>query len=288
MDAGKGAEGDKPAIEVDPAVTSRHFAELERRKAAIAAQEKRIAEQRKAEEPDRKAFEEFRRAREEAKKDPFKAFTTLGLTADDIALALTTAPPVPTETDGLKAELDAIKAELAAEKERKASVAANEAEARGLAIAKENIGKIIAEPEFAVVRKHGETGVKLILDVMEAHFEETKKQTGVGVIVPYKVAITHVAKHYAEVAAAAKAAEEESKAQQEAAAKTAPDPKDPKTAKAKDQAEKPVVISNKTAADTPPSAQPSDAAANKARAIRLLNDRMAAKRAAFASKGAKQ
>lgn len=268
-----------PKIEVSDGV-SKHFAELERRKAAFErdrqADKAARAERERAEEADRKAFEEFRSNRDSAKKDPFKAFATLGLTHDDIAKALLQAPAEPSPVDALQAKLDKLQAKIDADEAARRQSSQQEIDTRNIALVRTNIAKTLEAPEFEATR-NVDGGSELVFDVMTSHWEKTKAETGTGEVLPYKQAAAAVESYLEKIAA--KATETAKwKARSNPAAAKAEAPKAQKTPEAKGQ--RPITITNKINADTPPGNQPSDNAANRERAIRVLTERMAAKRAA--------
>ena len=266
-------------IEVAESV-SKHFAELERRKLAFAQEQKAHAERLKSEEADRKEFEEFRNNRGLAKKDPVKAFGMLGLTADDVAKALYEAPQAPTPIDELQTKLSALQAKIDADAAAKAAEQEAAADAENMKIVHAKIAEVVAKPDYELTRAHGQEGADLIVDVMTKYWAKFKQ------VLPFEQAAAHVEAKFEAIAEKALTTE---KYKRKLSAKVdEPKPADvPKAADPKPKSADPkVVISNKTTADTPPSDQrPSDADKKKA-AIRVLNERMAAKRAAFAKKGA--
>lgn len=269
----------QPEIKVAESV-SKHFAELERRRAAFEQERKQHAEQRRAEEADRKAFEAWRTERDAARKDPVKGFGLLGMTADDVAKALYEAPQAPTQVDALQAKLDALQAKIDADEKAKTESQKAAIDAENMKFVRSQIAEVVAAPEYELTRRKGQKGADLIMDVMTAYYVKTK-----GQVLPIQRAAAEVEKYFEADADESLATE---KYKQKLAKVSAPKTEDaPKTADAKQAAEPKdpkVVLSNKTNADTPPAAQPSNDASNKARAIRVLNERIAARKAAAASK----
>jgi hypothetical protein len=257
---------DAPKIEVAEGV-SKHFAELERRKAAQAAKEKAHAERLKAEEPDRKAFEEWKAAK--AAKNPLKLLEHAGMTQAELADALLSEPAAPDPVAELRAKVEALEKEKADQKAADELKAKRDTDAKNIAFVQDEIKKTLAAPEFKLTAKRGQVGVDLVFDTMTNYFLANKQ------VLPYARACQEVEKYLR--ALAADAAEETKPAEAPADAPKAP-------AKAKEDRPHTVTISNKTNADTPPRDQPSDSAANKARAIQAHNARMAAKRERLAGK----
>lgn len=269
----------QPEIKVADSV-SKHFAELERRRAAFESERKQHSAQLAAEAADRKAFDEWRTNRDAAKKDPVRGFAMLGMTADDLAKALYEAPQATTPVDALQAKVDALQAKLDADEKAKADAQKAATDAENMKFVSSAIAKVVAAPEFELTRAKGEKGARLVMDVMTAYFVKNG-----GEVLPIERACAEVEKYFE---ADADEALQTEKYKQKLAKANAPKTEDaPKTADAKQAAEPKdpkVVLSNKTNADTPPAAQPSNDASNKARAIRVLNERIAARKAAAASK----
>lgn len=276
-------DAEKPKIEVADGV-SKHFAELERRKAAFEAERKAHADQRKAEEADRKAFEEYRAARAEAKKDPVKAFSALGLTADDVAKALYDAPQQPSEVETLKNNFAELQAKLdAQEKERQAAERAR-VDAENHKVATAQLTKFIESSKYDALKGIGQDGVAEVFNRMTAAYAKTQAvpdfdkvcaevEAGIDAFAERLAAIPKYQKKFA-----AKA-ETPAKADVKAPEEKKPAP-----------AEKKVVLSNKTNADTPVGEQqPDDPSALRERAVRALKERLSAKAAALSTKkGAEQ
>lgn len=269
-----------PEIKVAESV-SKHFAELERRRAAFENERKQHSAQLAAEAADRKAFDEWRTNRDAAKKDPVKGFAMLGMTADDLAKALYEAPQATTPVDALQAKVDALQAKLDADEKAKTDAQKAATDAENMKFVSSAIAKVVAAPEFELTRAKGERGARLVMDVMTAYFVKNG-----GEVLPIERACAEVEKHFeAEADEALQTAKYKQKLAKANAPKTedVPKPADPKQQSAEPKDPK-VVLSNKTNADTPPAAQPSNDASNKARAIRVLNERIAARKAAAASK----
>lgn len=277
---------DQSKIEVSEGV-SKHFAELERRRAAFELEKKQLAEQRKADEADRKALEEYRKAREIAKKDPFKAFGSLGLTPDDIAKALIEAPEQQTEEQKAIARLEALEAKLAAQDKERTDAERARVEAENVKVATAHLTKFVESSKYEAIKHLGADGVAQVFDAMTAAFAKTQEVPDFD-----KVCSDFEAKHDAYIAHMAKlpkyqklfapkseAQETKSSAEVKAPAEKQPVAADPKP--------KQVVLSNKTSADTPASGQPVDAKSLRDRAVRTLQERMAAKAAAL-KKGAEK
>jgi hypothetical protein len=290
-DAKPKAEGDKPAdepkLEVDGSV-GKHFAELKRQREALEAEKAKVkadAEKAKKEaadalkisEQERAEFEAFKKLKAEAKKKPYEALRALDLTGDDIAKGLMhEEPEVPAVVQTLQQRVDQLEAELKAEREQKQSAEQAEIDKKNVANMMAKLEETLKAPEFPRARKDPQ----LVYGVVEQHFVNTfNKETGRGEILDFRRAAEEVEKYLAKVAEPDKA-EEPGEKKSEAA--PAEGPKGSQKAPAKEPPQKPVVLSNKTNADTPPGDPPPDPAANKKRAIRLLQERMAAKRAAFA------
>lgn len=298
------AKADAPKVEaqaVEPAKievhesVSKHFAEIERRRAALEHEKRTFAAQQKADEADRKAFAEWRAQRDEAKKDPIKGFGMLGMSVDDVAKALATAPQLPTEIEKFEAKLAALQAKIDADEQAKVNAEkAREAQAQAardaenIKIAQTQIEKVLAADDFEITRSHGKAGVDLVFVAATQHFKE-QGDAGVPeherIVWPLEKYAAIVEAQYERIADTAAATE---KYKRKLSAKVdVPKTADaPKTADKKPvPAEPKVVLSNKTTADTPPGDPPDDAAAKRQRAIQKINERWAAKRASFAKKG---
>lgn len=273
----------EPKIEVADGV-SKHFAELEKRKAAFEAERKAHAERLKAEEADRKAFEEYRAARAEAKKDPVKAFGALGLTADDIAKALYEAPQQPSEVETLKNNFAELQAKL--EKQEQERLAAEKArvDAENHKVATAHLAKFIESSKYEVLKFAGPRAVGAVFDRMTAGFAKTKEVPDFDkVCAEVEAEADNEAKFYASIPKYQKLFGPKAEAPAKADVK-APEEKKPAPA------EKKVVLSNKTQADTPAGDQRADDPnALRERAVRALKERLSAKAAALSTKkGAEQ
>jgi hypothetical protein len=270
----------QPEIKVAESV-SKHFAELERRRNAFEQERKQHADKLASEAEDRRAFDEWRSQRDVAKKDPIKGFAMLGMTADDVAKALYEAPQATTPVDALQAKVDALQAKIDADEKAKTESQKAAVDAENMKFVRGKISEIVAAPEFELTRRKGEKGAALIMDVMTAYFVKTK-----GQVLPLERAAAEVEKYFeAEADESLETEKYKQKLAKASAPKTedAPKPAEPKLQPAEPKDPK-VVLSNKTNADTPSGAQPSNDASNKARAIRVLNERIAARKAAAASK----
>lgn len=267
-------------IEVDESV-SKHFAELKRRQAAFEAEKKQHTERVKADEADRKAFEEWRTNRDAARKDPVKAFGLLGMTADDVAKALYEAPQQPTEVQALRGQLEQLQAKLDADNKAREDAVKAERDAANRKAIDAKITEHLAKPDYELTRARGRAGSELVFDVMTAYWQQR------GEVLDFDKACEAVEKHYEAEADSALSTE---KYKRKLAAK-ADEAKPPKKEEAKSSEEKKpapadpkVVLSNKTSADMPPGSQPPTDADHRARAVRVLKERIAARQAAGAPK----
>lgn len=287
-EAGSGAveqaPAEQPKIEVAESV-SKHFAELERRRAAFEAERKAYAEKLKADEADRKALEEFRKNRDAAKKEPFKAFGLLGLTPDDIAKGLMEAPEQPTEEQKAAARIEALEKKLAQQEEQRLAAERARIEAENVKTATEHLTKFVASSKYEAIKHLGDEGIAQVFDRMTAAFAKTNElpdhdavcadvEAQIDAFVERMAALPKYQKKFA-----AKSEPQASPAEVKAPAEKKPATADPKA--------KQVVLSNKTSADTPPGSQPVDAKSLRDRAVRTLQERMAAKAAAL-KKGAEK
>lgn len=276
-------DADKPKIEVADGV-SKHFAELEKRKAAFEAERKAHAERLKAEEADRKAFEEYRAARAEAKKDPVKAFGALGLTADDIAKALYEAPQQPSEVETLKNNFAELQAKLEKQEQERQAAEKARVDAENHKVATAHLAKFIESSKYDALKGIGQDGVVEVFNRMTAAFGKTQEVPDFDkVCAEVEAGIDAFAERLAAIP----------KYQKKFAAKAEPpakaDVKSPEEKKPA-PAEKKVVLSNKTQADTPAGDQRADDPnALRERAVRALKERLSAKAAALSTKkGAEQ
>lgn len=290
-----------PKIEVDPAVTSKHFVELKRREAEIKAKEEAVtkaaAERAKTDDADRKEFEEYKALKAKAKEKPHEAFAALGLTPNDIAKAmLHSEPEIPKAVQEALAKVAELEKKIADGEAAKTKAAQAEIDAKNIAAMKSKISETLKAPEFKRTARYEDTledgtkitGVDLVVDVMEAHWLRTyDPELKRGQVVDFKVAAAAVEKHFAKIAEADKAEAPGVDTKKEAE-KSAESPKGSQKPAA-DPGTKTVVITNKTNADTPPSAPAKpDQATLRANAIRNHEQRMAAKRAALAAGKADQ
>lgn len=277
-------DAEKPKIEVADGV-SKHFAELEKRKAAFESERKAHAERMKAEEADRKAFDEFRKSRDEAKKDPVKAFGLLGMTPDDIAKALYEAPQQPSEVETLKHNFAELQAKLDKQEQERLSAEKTRVDADNHKVATAHLSKFIEASKYDALKGIGQDGVAAVFQRMTAAYAQTQAVPDFDKVCAEVEAeldawadrIAAVAKYQKKFSAKAEVVPAKADAKAPEEKKQAP-------------AEKKVVLSNKTQADTPAGEQrPDDPIALRERAVRALKERLSAKAAALSTKkGAEQ
>jgi hypothetical protein len=277
-------DAEKPKIEVADGV-SKHFAELEKRKAAFESERKAHAERMKAEEADRKAFDEFRKSRDEAKKDPVKAFGLLGMTPDDIAKALYEAPQQPSDVETLKHNFAELQAKLDKQEQERLTAEKARVDAENHKVATAHLSKFIEASKYDALKGIGQDGVAAVFQRMTAAYAQTQAVPDFDKV---------CAEVEAELDAWADRIAAVGKYQKKFSAKAevVPAKADAKAPEEKKQApaEKKVVLSNKTQADTPAGEQrPDDPSALRERAVRALKERLSAKAAALSTKkGAEQ
>jgi outer membrane murein-binding lipoprotein Lpp len=273
--AGSGEPTKEPVrVEVDPTV-SKTFAEIERRKQAITAGEQKLAAERAAVAKDVEAATAYKQAIADAKKDPIKFLSGMGITLDDLERTLTPGAkidPVTSELSDLKAELAALKEDRKQEKQRAEQEAGQKNVQKTLSEIKELVEKDPAT--YKLTAKRGEEGVSLVYDVLVQHWLQTGGGNG-GKILPYETAAQKVEAYY--------------KGLVDGLADPQAEPAKPQAAKpGKPQAETQVAtLTNKLNSDSVVTEDPDPSqrtAQLKKKAVAVLQERMAAKRAALAKK----